>query len=326
MPPALDRVVTPAWRRTRTNGGRAPTTRERAALDRGGRLAGGSARDAAGAPLRGRSRLSRRLAAAGALAASPFSRSRGQRATAARRPGHARCRSARRPRIPFDELGLRYRRMDAASPSSRSRAIRQSRSGSAPRRDGGPRALPGRKARTFPFWSPDGRSLGFFVDRRLMRSTSTGGSVRTLCTMDDDPRGGAWSPKGVVLFSPGRKGGLQRVSSEGGTPVAASKLDASRGEVTHRWPQFLPGGERFFYWASGNDDKLYLKDSVRLSSLGSDGAGKVVLEGVTNAVWSAGHLVSSRRTRRARRAGSSPSGSTRDAKRSPAAPFPSRRR
>ena len=153
-----------------------------------------------------------------------------------------------------------------------------------------PRTLPGTEGAALPFWSPDGRSIAYFLDRRLYRIDLAQGTPTFLAKFDDDPRGGTWGAQGVLVISPGRTGGLVRVSAQGSEPVPLTELDSSRREVTHRFPVFLPGGERFLYWASANnsaDDRL---DSVRLASVDGKGS-SVVLEKSYNAVYSAGHLL-----------------------------------
>ena len=99
---------------------------------------------------------------------------------------------------------------------------------------------------SFPFWSPDGRSLGFFADGKLRRIDASGGPPQTLGEAPV-PRGGSWSREGVILFSPVVDGPLYRVSASGGLATAVTQLDKSRGESTHRWPYFLPDGRHFLY-------------------------------------------------------------------------------
>jgi Tol biopolymer transport system component len=104
-----------------------------------------------------------------------------------------------------------------------------------------------------PFWSPDSRALGFFSQGKLKQVDLESGAVQVLCDAGLG-RGGAWSREGVILFT-GTAPGLSRVSAAGGAPVAATRLEAARGDSIHRWPQFLPDGKRFivFVW-TGNPD------------------------------------------------------------------------
>jgi eukaryotic-like serine/threonine-protein kinase len=101
---------------------------------------------------------------------------------------------------------------------------------------------------SYPFWSPDSREIGFFADGKLKKIDANGGPPLALCDATIG-RGGAWSKDGVIVFSPGPSNGLLRVSAQGGTPEPATKMDASQGENSHRWPFFLPDGKHFLYWA-----------------------------------------------------------------------------
>jgi Tol biopolymer transport system component/predicted Ser/Thr protein kinase len=110
--------------------------------------------------------------------------------------------------------------------------------------------LAGTEGAYAPFFSPDGRSVGFFANGRMLKVVLSGGTVTPICPVGD-ARGGAWSPDGTIVFAPRPDGPLYRVSSAGGDPSQATKLDEQAGEITHRWPQFLPGGKSFLFTAHG---------------------------------------------------------------------------
>ncbi len=110
-------------------------------------------------------------------------------------------------------------------------------------------SLDGTQGASFPFWSPDGKAIGFFADGKLKKVDVSGGQVQVLCDAPNG-RGGAWNRDGVIVFTPDSFGGLFRVSSSAGSPVEMTKPDTSRLESTHRWPVFLPDGKHFLYQAA----------------------------------------------------------------------------
>ncbi len=110
--------------------------------------------------------------------------------------------------------------------------------------------LLGTEGATQPFWSPDGRSIGFFSGGSLKIIEMSGGLPKTLCTASNDPRGGSWGRGGTIVFAPDFQSALSSVSAAGGACRPATSLDASRKEQTHRWPSFLPDGRHFLYYAS----------------------------------------------------------------------------
>jgi Tol biopolymer transport system component len=108
----------------------------------------------------------------------------------------------------------------------------------------------GTEGATFPFWSPDSRSLGFFSTGKLRTIEATGGPSQALADAPT-PRGGTWGPDGTILYTPDFQGGLWRVSSTGGTPKAVTEVDKSK-HSTHRWPWLLPDGKHVLYLAASH--------------------------------------------------------------------------
>ena len=109
-----------------------------------------------------------------------------------------------------------------------------------------PRALPGTEWAASPFWSPDGRQVGFFAGGKLQRIAVAGGPPQVIC---EAPFGssGTWGPGGVILIGGGWTGAnseILRVSAEGGSPVALTKAPEKR---RYLWPDFLPDGRRFLF-------------------------------------------------------------------------------
>ena len=140
----------------------------------------------------------------------------------------------------------------------------------------------------YPFWSPDSRQVGFFtVDRKLKRISASGGPPQIICDANAG-RGGAWSKDGTIVFAPSVSGTLLRVSASGGAVEPASKLDATQGENGHRWPNFLPDGRHFIYWA--RKSLVGQVGSLYVGELGSLDA-KVLVRGGPPAFWVPGYLL-----------------------------------
>ena len=142
-----------------------------------------------------------------------------------------------------------------------------------------------------PFFSPDGQWIAFFAAGKLQKVSVSGGATITLCDARLS-RGGAWGPDGTILFTPDGTpgGGLSRVSAEGGACEPFTKPNTDAGEVTHRWPQWLPGGDAILYTAhsrtGGYDDASLVIDAV------PDGPRKVVYRGGYHGRYlPSGHLV-----------------------------------
>jgi serine/threonine protein kinase len=113
----------------------------------------------------------------------------------------------------------------------------------------GAKSLAGTEGASYPFWSPDGRSLGFFADAQMKKVEVAGGPVQTICDAPSG-RGGAWNKDGVIVFAPIVTAGLYRVPASGGTPTQIREIDKSLGQSGLRWPVFLPDGKHFLYLAA----------------------------------------------------------------------------
>ncbi|MDP9146588.1 MAG: serine/threonine-protein kinase [Acidobacteriota bacterium] len=151
--------------------------------------------------------------------------------------------------------------------------------------------LPETEGATYPFWSADGRSLGFFADGKLKKLEVAGGPVQTLADAPSG-RGGAWNKDGVIIFAPsGQSGiGLFRISASGGAATEISPPDRTVEEDSHRWPMFLPDGKHYLYLAANVSGKSEL-DSIFIGSLDSSEK-RFVVKATANAAYVApGYLL-----------------------------------
>jgi serine/threonine-protein kinase len=109
-----------------------------------------------------------------------------------------------------------------------------------------------------PFFSPDGKWVGFFADGKLKKVSVVGGTPVTLC---DAPAGvsvtGAWAPDDSIIFALQTGSGLMRVPAAGGTPQPFTRLDTSKGEKTHHGPEILPGGKAVVYASASSDGRQW---------------------------------------------------------------------
>lgn len=140
--------------------------------------------------------------------------------------------------------------------------------------------LAGTDNASWPFWSPDSLSIGFFAPHKLKAVGISGGPARDIVDIIVG-RAGAWSPEGVILFCPRPIGPLHQIPVAGVTPSPATSLDEARAEVAHGFPQFLPGGRQFLYLAASSRPG---ESSIRAGSLDSTGS-KVLVRADTSAAY-----------------------------------------
>ncbi len=153
------------------------------------------------------------------------------------------------------------------------------------------RPLAGTEEALAPFWSPDGRDIGFFANENLKRVSAVGGAVQVLAGPTVEPKGGAWNPEGRIVYVPDYRTGLFEVPANGGEPRALTTLDVEKGELSHRWPQFLPDGQTLLFLVqtadAGADD-----DRSRIEILDTSGGRHEILKANSSAAYATpGRLV-----------------------------------
>jgi Tol biopolymer transport system component/tRNA A-37 threonylcarbamoyl transferase component Bud32 len=107
------------------------------------------------------------------------------------------------------------------------------------------KVLAGTTNAIYPFWAPDGQSLGFFADARLKRIDLSTGTIRDLAPAQAG-RGGTWNRDGVIIYAPDVFSALFRVSATGGDAKALTTIPKG-DEVTQRLPYFLPDGRHYLF-------------------------------------------------------------------------------
>ena len=147
--------------------------------------------------------------------------------------------------------------------------------------------LPGTEGAKFPFWSSDGKSIGFFADQQLKRLDSAGGPPLSLAPATD-ARGGTWAGD-VIVFSPYIYEAIYRVPASGGKAVRVTALDRSQ-HTTHRWPHFLPDGKHFLYLAAHHMSGKEGNSGIYAGSI-DGGTPKFILHTNGSVFYSSGELL-----------------------------------
>ena len=136
--------------------------------------------------------------------------------------------------------------------------------------------LSGTEGAQQPFWSPDGRAIGFFTGSALKRLDPGGGAPQTLTTIGGLLRGATWGADNTLIFATNTAGSLMRISATGGEATAVTTLEP--GQAGHRFPSFLPDGRQFLFYVGGSPDTagIYLghldgTTPVRLTAADSPG-------------------------------------------------------
>jgi eukaryotic-like serine/threonine-protein kinase len=145
---------------------------------------------------------------------------------------------------------------------------------------------------TFPFWSPDGKNIGFFSAGKLKKVALAGGPVQVLCDAPEG-RGASWSPRGVILFTPNIREPLYKVPEGGGTP---EKVTEAKSGWTHRNPYFLPDGDHFlFTYREAVGTASNAVGALYGASLSGEKP-RQILEAASNVQYSEGYLLYLRET------------------------------
>jgi len=143
----------------------------------------------------------------------------------------------------------------------------------------------GTEGGSFPFWSPDGKFIGFFAGGKLKKVDASGGPAQTICDAPDG-RGGTWNTGGTIVFAPRIEGPLAAISEGGGTPEELKPARKEQAGFTNRNPAFLPDGKHFLYTARGGNEPVA---AVYAGSL-DGGEPKQILPAGSNVAYSDGYL------------------------------------
>ncbi len=151
--------------------------------------------------------------------------------------------------------------------------------------------LPGTENAVNPFFSPDGRRVGFYTTvapREIKAVSVTGGPPTTIVDSAVGLPGATWGNDGYIYFDAAGIGPLLRVTDGGGgIPEAVTTLDTASGARQHNWPDALPNGRGVIFkinrGAGPSEHDIAVVDLAT-------GEHRVLVRGMTARYAASGHL------------------------------------
>lgn len=148
--------------------------------------------------------------------------------------------------------------------------------------------LDGAAGAAHPFWSPDGRYIGFFAGGKLLKIPAAGGPVAAVADAPNS-RGGSWGGNDMIVFAPDFQSGLEKVSAQGGSATPATVLDKTK-HSTQRWPWFLPDGKHFIFLATSHTGGDPKQNGIYFGSVDST-ENRLVVATESAAQYASGYLL-----------------------------------
>jgi serine/threonine-protein kinase len=149
------------------------------------------------------------------------------------------------------------------------------------------RLMPGTEGASEPFFSPDGQWLVFFASGKLKKVSLNGGAPLTLGDALQ-PRGASLGSQGKIAFAASWASTIQQVPDAGGTPQALTHF--AKGENSHRWPEFLPGGNAVLF-STAMTSSTWVNPQVAVHSVATGEQRVLVQLGTQPRYALSGHLV-----------------------------------
>ncbi len=142
-------------------------------------------------------------------------------------------------------------------------------------------------------FSADGQWIAFVADFTLKKVPLNGPVVSM--TRVGDTRGVSWLTDDSLVYTPEATGGVFQISANGGEARAITKVDETKKERTHRWPQALPGGKAVLFTV-GSLDKPDDYDNANVEAVVlATGERKLIIQGASVARYvPTGHLIFAR--------------------------------
>jgi Tol biopolymer transport system component len=138
-----------------------------------------------------------------------------------------------------------------------------------------PTAIAGTEGGSAPFFSPDGRWVGFYASGALQRVSVEGGGALKICDTAA-VWSATWGADDTIVFAASATpGGLWRIPIAGTTPERLTTVDAATGELQHAYPQRLPNGDVLFGVTTDRGWHLAVLslESKKVRALGQPGSG-----------------------------------------------------
>ncbi len=147
--------------------------------------------------------------------------------------------------------------------------------------------IPGTEGAQSPFFSPDGKQVGFIKNGTTVRVASIGGAPTVTLTDKANSTGGDWGDDGYLYFEV--DSGLARMPATGGPIEPLYKLSAEHQEVGTEWPEVLPGASGLIFRLrhAGAGPTSFEIVAMKLP----DGPAHVLVQGVYARYSPTGHLL-----------------------------------